>query len=93
MARAFSHLSERSVYVEFLQNLAGSYPPPNPDIIPGHNAEDADRSRTPDPSVNKDGKSCCGNGRLTEDLATHRGRVSGVLRRLQAGDDARYIMR
>lgn len=26
MAHAYSHLSERNVYVEFLENLAGSYP-------------------------------------------------------------------
>ncbi|CAM9963191.1 unnamed protein product, partial [Laminaria digitata] len=26
VAQAYSHLNDRSVYVEFLQNLAGSYP-------------------------------------------------------------------
>ena len=29
-AHAYSHLSEGSVYVEFMENLAGSYPPPPP---------------------------------------------------------------
>lgn len=34
IAKAYSHLHERSVYVEFLENLASSYPPPDGDLDP-----------------------------------------------------------
>lgn len=40
MAQAYSHLHERNVYVEFLQNLAGSYPGPAASI-PGSMATDS----------------------------------------------------
>ena len=65
--------------MEFLENLAGSYP------VPVQSASDDGGGGDGGGGV------ACSSGegggrRLAVDLATHRGRVADVLRRLPAGD-------
>lgn len=111
VAHAYSHLSERDVYVEFLENLAGSYPAhasstpslSSPVVAERASEPDADgndKDRDEDVSTTisvAEGTSRGGVGGgsgggggggdcLAADLATHRARVSGVLRRVPAED-------
>lgn len=101
IAHAYSHLSERNVYVEFLENLAGSYPTVHPEASNTNNNNNDDDVHISmfDESEPRRGAGAgaliaggnvggagAGENRLAADLSEHRLRVSDILRRLPPGD-------
>lgn len=78
VAEAHSNLHKHNVYVEFLQNLAGSYP--------GHTTPNIPGSGSSDPSEGAEHRNGGGakGGKLAADLIAHRTRIGDVLHRLPA---------
>ena len=96
VAQAYSHLLETNVYVEFLQNLAGTYPRTAATIQGspiGKVARDRAHGAFPGSGglhgAGEGEVNACGGGRLALALETHRGRVTSALRRVPS-EDARY---
>ncbi|CAM9795603.1 unnamed protein product [Ascophyllum nodosum] len=97
VAQAYSHLLETNVYVEFLQNLAGTYPRTAATIQGspiGKVARDRAHGAFPGSGglhgAGEGEVNACGGGRLALALETHRGRVTSALRRVPS-EDARRV--